>query len=49
MKNEQSGSAVVVRFDNLNNLTLKLVNNLGGNTDNGVDTFSLWIISVESK
>lgn len=49
MKNDQSGSAVVVRFDNLNNMALKLVNNLGGNSDNSEDTFSLWIISVESK
>lgn len=49
MKDEQSGSAVVVRFDNLNNMALKIVNNLGGNADNGEDTFSLWIISVESK
>ncbi|XP_050312068.1 uncharacterized protein LOC126747451 [Anthonomus grandis grandis] len=47
-KSGQEGTAVVVRFDNINAMALKIINNLGGNTDQ-TETFSLWIISVESK
>lgn len=47
-KNEQ-GTAVVVRFGDLNGLTLKLVQNLYVYTEEVSERFDLWLISVETK
>ncbi|KAL1502116.1 hypothetical protein ABEB36_007308 [Hypothenemus hampei] len=48
-KEQKKGTAVVIRFDNLNGLTLKVINNLGGNNDIEEEKFTLWIMTVESK
>ncbi|XP_030747483.1 uncharacterized protein LOC115875982 isoform X2 [Sitophilus oryzae] len=48
-KPDQLGTAVVIRFDTINALALKIVHNLGTSNENGEETFSLWIISIDSK
>ncbi|XP_023310426.1 uncharacterized protein LOC111691585 [Anoplophora glabripennis] len=49
LKQKEEGTAVVVRFDNLISLTLKMVQNMYLDLETTVKEFSLWLISVESK
>ncbi|XP_019769617.1 uncharacterized protein LOC109544047 isoform X1 [Dendroctonus ponderosae] len=48
ISDSEHGSAAVVRFDSLNGMTLKIINNLGGNAEEN-EEFMLWIMSVEPK